>query len=330
MGAIIEVNAFDANVYQYDETDLVLGGPDGTANKPLKNLANRTRYLFDHLGIIENFEDEVVLAANALIDKNLSRHFIVAFANGSNITLTIDDPATFKKGAIIPIVAFCTPGNVVKISSASSILNSIDGATNEMFIHHNEQLVLIALTDNLKVCVGTRGNFFNVGEEFKARKVIGNALPLQGQLVSRAAYPRLWKFVQSLTLGQEKIDEFAWNNSGFVYKGLFTEGNGTTTFRLPDERGMFERMLDLGRGVDSDRVHNFPGGYETDQIKSHNHDDGPYTALLKSDGTGTIAQAVDADPTRVQPNIISHGSIQPFGGNETRPKNIGKLNLIKF
>jgi hypothetical protein len=330
MGQIIELNQFDANVYQYDETDLVLGGPDGTANTPLKNLANRTRYLFNNLGVIQNFEDEVILTGNAPIGNNLAKNLIVAFANGANITLTIDDPHTFKHGTIIPIVAFCTPATVVKVASAFSILNSVDGATNEMFIHHNEQLVLVAFTDHFKVAIGTRGNFFNVGEEFKGRKIIGNALALKGQLVSRASYPRLFRFVQSLTQGQEKTDEFTWNNGGLLYRGLFTEGDGVSNFRLPDERGMFERMLDLGRGVDMDRVHNFPGGYEEDQVKAHNHTDGQFSELLKADGNGTIAQVVDSDPTKQQPNITTHSTMRDFGGTETRPKNIGKINQIKF
>lgn len=55
-------------------------------------------------------------------------------------------------------------------------------------------------------------------------------LALNGQIVSRAAYPQLWAWVQANTL---------------VKANLFTAGDGTTTFGLPDFRG---RTL-VGAGV---------------------------------------------------------------------------------
>ena len=53
MANLPESSTFDAGVYQIETTDPVIGGPSGVTNTPLKNLANRTKYLKDHVGAIE-------------------------------------------------------------------------------------------------------------------------------------------------------------------------------------------------------------------------------------------------------------------------------------
>ena len=53
MANLPESSAFDAGVYQLELTDPVIGGPSGVSNAPLKNLANRTKYLKDHVDAIE-------------------------------------------------------------------------------------------------------------------------------------------------------------------------------------------------------------------------------------------------------------------------------------
>ncbi len=60
MANLPESPEWTAGVYQIERNDLVGGGPDGTANKPLRDLANRTRWLyqkfntaFDGLGWIQ-------------------------------------------------------------------------------------------------------------------------------------------------------------------------------------------------------------------------------------------------------------------------------------
>jgi microcystin-dependent protein len=45
-------------------------------------------------------------------------------------------------------------------------------------------------------------------------------------------------------------------------------GNGTTTFNVPDDRGLSERGWDNGRGLDSGRAF---GSYQADAIQNHTH-----------------------------------------------------------
>lgn len=49
MANLPESSTFDAGVYQLELTDPVIGGPTGASNKPLINLANRTKYLKDQV-----------------------------------------------------------------------------------------------------------------------------------------------------------------------------------------------------------------------------------------------------------------------------------------
>lgn len=53
MANLPESSTFDAGVYQLETTDPVIGGPSGISNTPLKNLANRTKYLKDHVDALE-------------------------------------------------------------------------------------------------------------------------------------------------------------------------------------------------------------------------------------------------------------------------------------
>lgn len=54
MANLTETSTFDAGVYQIETTDPVIGGANGVTNAPLKNLANRTKYLKDHVDALES------------------------------------------------------------------------------------------------------------------------------------------------------------------------------------------------------------------------------------------------------------------------------------
>ncbi|VBB09656.1 Hypothetical protein LUCI_4954 [Lucifera butyrica] len=71
---------------------------------------------------------------------------------------------------------------------------------------------------------------------------------LIGQLVNRSDYPRLWNFANTNGLA---TTEAKW--SGGLW-GLFSVGDGSTTFRLPDLRGEDIRVLDDNRGFDQTNI----------------------------------------------------------------------------
>ena len=58
MANVTETASFDAGVYRIETTDPVIGGETGIANKGLKNLANRTTYLKEHVDALEEVVGE--------------------------------------------------------------------------------------------------------------------------------------------------------------------------------------------------------------------------------------------------------------------------------
>lgn len=123
-----------------------------------------------------------------------------------------------------------------------------------------------------------------------------------------------------------------------VYAELFAKigvvygaGNGSTTFELPDLRGDFIRGWDHGATVDPDRASRTAhspgtatgdniGTRQADEVVSHSHTlntagsvlQGSYVAESNAN-TATTALAINA-----------------FGGNETRPRNVNTMFIIKY
>lgn len=95
---------------------------------------------------------------------------------------------------------------------------------------------------------GTSGNFGDVGDVTLAYVVKPNFVKANGALVNRRDYPLLYSFAKAKNL---IVTEAEWEGG---MQGLYSEGNGSTTFRLPDLRGQFLRGLDMGIGVDEGRA----------------------------------------------------------------------------
>jgi microcystin-dependent protein len=135
-----------------------------------------------------------------------------------------------------------------------------------------------------------------------------------------------------------------------TYADLFAEigtafgaGNGSSTFNLPDLRGEFVRGWDDSRGVDSGR--NF-GTAQSDQNKQHNHS---ATSTVTDPGHNHVYidqqahnegyrpwKAGDNDCGQRNKNtsnaftgISVSTSIGNDGGNESRPRNIAMMYVIK-
>lgn len=89
---------------------------------------------------------------------------------------------------------------------------------------------------------------------------LAGTIKVNGALLSRATYSRLWTFAQAS--GNISADDGSWISGGF------SPGDGTTTFRIPDYRGYHLRMWDDGRGVDVGRA---IGSVQADQLLAHSH-----------------------------------------------------------
>lgn len=122
---------------------------------------------------------------------------------------------------------------------------------------------------------------------------------------------------------------------------IYGEGNGSSTFNVPDLRGRFLRGVDNGAGNDPDAAGRTAmntggntgdnvGSLQGDEIKEHNH--------------GVVSQIEGVFPTRTPGGTFrgyyggdsaftayydSQLNNDDFGGNETRPKNVNVNFLIK-
>lgn len=126
-----------------------------------------------------------------------------------------------------------------------------------------------------------------------------------GQAVSRSTYAKLFERIGT----------------------SFGAGNGTTTFNLPDGRGVFPRGLDAGRGLDDGRV---LGSLQLSQNQSHTHgiSDPGHTHGQPVNGepgrnfstvaAGDVTSADVWTPTRSSTTGIT---INTSGGSEARPVN---------
>ncbi len=107
----------------------------------------------------------------------------------------------------------------------------------------------------------------------------------------------------------------------------YGNGNGTTTFNLPDARGRFIRGFDNTAGNDPDAASRTDRGdgttgdnvgtLQADELKSHDHS---YTT--NSSGARD-AQAADQTGN-------ASSTTGATGGNETRPLNTYRMIIIKY
>lgn len=122
-----------------------------------------------------------------------------------------------------------------------------------------------------------------------------NYLPCNGAAVSRTTYSNLFNLL------------------GLAYGS----GDGSTTFNVPDFRGLFPRGKDAGRGIDPNRT---IGSYQDMSIQSHSHFISVQNETLA--GGGAVLPCNRPGGIQVNTNAV--------GGTETRPKNIAINFLIKF
>jgi hypothetical protein len=158
---------------------------------------------------------------------------------------------------------------------------------------------------------------------------------LNGNFFKRAEWPWLWDFAQAsgvLTTEAARLTR----------EGAWTTGDGASTFRIPEVRGEFLRVLDENRGMDVGRV---VGSLQNHALQSHNHylptgtgsSNRPAPAI--PDTVWSVSSDVNFYPTSgtiatTYPNPAFDsdtfiGNIGIFAG-ETRPRNIALPARIKL
>lgn len=150
-------------------------------------------------------------------------------------------------------------------------INSVTYTSGSEITYNGEKY--LALVDNINVTP----SFANRSTWFKLKRFVdttgmihlytstltpeGRLLKANGAAISRTQFPELFAKIGT----------------------LYGNGNGTTTFNLPDLRGEFLRFWDDDRGVDSGRG---LGSSQGESFKSHTHEN---TAQVNSTNLGTKA-----------------------------------------
>ena len=108
---------------------------------------------------------------------------------------------------------------------------------------------------------------------------------------------------------------------------LWGVGDGSTTFNIPDLRGVVARGWDNGRGLDPGRL---LASYQADVLGAHNHSQGS-RALLNTYGGGSLVgnRALVGTGTGLHPTY-DNALTSSTGGDETRGKNTSVMYCIKY
>ena len=144
-----------------------------------------------------------------------------------------------------------------------------------------------------------------IGAILNGYTIFPNCIVAFGGEFNRTAYPKLWAYLQanpSLVKTQAQWQTEATANGGIC--GVFSDGDGSTTFRVPNLDKAFLRPD--SRGVAS---------YQADELKEHSHKIG-FWANTFTEGNMSTLKSGSAENT------------SSYGGAETRPKNIAVLPLI--
>lgn len=161
-------------------------------------------------------------------------------------------------------------------------------------------------------------------------------LKLNGSLISRANYPALWTWAQA---NGNLITDALWTGGA---SAAFSQGDGSTTFRIPDFRGEFPRFWDDSRGLDAGRA---LGSVQAQSYQAHAHGftgtgGGGYPnfaseIMVMSGVTPDQYNQVGAPGFSGRPDYYQNGGrddvrIASSGGSETRPRNVSPLACIRY
>lgn len=169
----------------------------------------------------------------------------------------------------------------------------------------------------------------SIGAILNGYTIFDNCIVAFGGEFNRADYPKLWAYLQanpSLVKTQAQWQTEATANGGIC--GFFSDGNGTTTFRVPNLDKAFLRPDSRGVGsYQGDAIRNITGSFQVGYNYRETIQDtvgafseaGPtvnyISAVTPGDISGRVACSFDA-------------SLVVPTANENRPKNIATLPLI--
>lgn len=305
-------------VYQLETTDPVLGGPGGISNLQPQQLLNRTKYILDRInGVLNAGGTKVPFskveglgnAAGLNTGTGIGNVLITgAFGLGGDAKQcnNLNDLNSFNQGGF----TVCLPGAANAPSGESGY---------GMMVAWRASIDYFGTVIQQVAIYGARFYFRQfITETWTGWQFITGANDVgQVSAFARNSPPTGWLRCNGADVSRTTYDRL------FSAIGTtFGPGDGSTTFGLPDMRGLFMRGWDDGVGRDPGRIF---GSQQGEDIGAHNHILQTITA-----GGGGVDGFTLAPVTNGALGIISETNIADFGGNETRPKNVAMLYCIKY
>jgi hypothetical protein len=130
------------------------------------------------------------------------------------------------------------------------------------------------------------------------------------------SWAALWAYAQS---SGNLVTDAAWLAGR---PGSFSSGDGSTTFRIPDLRGLFLRGYHDGSGTYESATGTALGAYRDSQNKTHTHQ-------LYADDNISVGGGGTSDAGRGSSNLIANFTASS-GGVEAYPRHVTTLWCIKL
>ncbi len=221
-----EVSEFTSGIYQLEPTDPVQGGEGGIDNLPLKQLANRTRWLYDRVSDLFVKQFYALTGATTLTTGDAGNAYVLF--NASVYTVTLPAPNLFAQGKGFLFIHGGDANAPYKIFCPSANIRTGYGGFNTVSLKPLQQFWVLSTSTGWQV-VG-QDTWQDVGaiQAFSRTTAPLGWLACDGGLCSQSVFPDLYSII------------------GTMY-GV----GGGSTFRLPDLRGEFLRGWDNGRGIDT-------------------------------------------------------------------------------
>jgi microcystin-dependent protein len=206
-------------------------------------------------------------------------HAVQLRAGASIVTLTLPNIVDIPVHSIVPIEATFNNTKQAKIQTVGGQKIYMNGEERTFIYIGAGESAWLYNDATAWYVFSAKGNWDEVGQVVQGYIPGKNQIVCQGQLVNRADYPRLWEAVQQM--GSSSVSDTQWATTfvlvdGYIvnkpFKGCFSSGNGTTTFRLPDLSQSVLKGLKIGSSsADQARHLNFAGIFQAGRVGPHRH-----------------------------------------------------------
>jgi hypothetical protein len=257
----------------------------------------------------------ISIYTGAQIDARLTNvgQFVEADGTANALTVALNPPLT----ALVPGMPI-----YIKAASANTgaVTLNVDGLGAKSILHGSVTLDAGDIQSGQLVTVMYDGTNFQMMQHKRAVLVPSGTVAY----IAASSAPAGW-----LKANGAAVSRTTYAALFAVIGTTFGDGDGSTTFNLPDLRGEFVRGWDDSRGVDSGRAF---GSAQADAFKSHLHqptDDLMYGGMPNAIDYGYRRFCGDGSGFR-SVNDDSLQIVKATGGTETRPRNVALLACIKY